>query len=89
MIDIHKYMYTYINDTIFMMEMMTGKSKQTLDRHHFQVILSVLVRSRLAEMWTLVASRRCTSISKAQPGEKHPATSRFPQIPWHFLELHN
>ena len=87
MIDIHTYMYIYRNDAIFMMEMMTRKSKQTLDRHHFQVILSVFVRSRLAEMWTLVASGRRTS--KAQPGEKHPATSRFPQIPWHFIELHN
>ena len=48
MIDINKYIYIYRNDTIFMMEMMTGKSKHTLDRHHFQVILSVFVRSRLS-----------------------------------------
>ena len=43
MIDIHKYVYVYRNDAIFMMEMMTGKSKQTLDRHHFQVILSDII----------------------------------------------
>ena len=42
--DIRKYVYVYRNDAIFMMEMMTGKSKQTSDRHHFQAILSVFVQ---------------------------------------------